>query len=57
MHRFGLRLFGTAVWKLLIIEPFSQWKLNKVETELEFGGVHGVVGERGVVGECFGSQI
>jgi hypothetical protein len=28
-----LRLFGTPVWKLLIIEPFSQWKLNKVETE------------------------
>jgi hypothetical protein len=23
------RLFGATVWKLLIIEPFSQWKLNK----------------------------
>jgi hypothetical protein len=28
----GLRLFGAMVWKLLIIESFSQWKLNKIET-------------------------
>jgi hypothetical protein len=37
------------MWKLLIIESFSQWKLlNRVETEnsvLEFGGVLGVVGK------------
>jgi hypothetical protein len=25
--------FGAMVWKLLIIEQFSQWKLNKIETE------------------------
>ncbi len=30
---FGLRLFGATVWKLLIIEAFSQWKLNKMKTE------------------------
>jgi len=28
-----LRLFEATVWKLLIIEPFSQWKLIKIETE------------------------
>jgi hypothetical protein len=30
-----LRLFGASVWKkkLLIIEPFSQQKLNKIKTE------------------------
>jgi hypothetical protein len=30
-----LRLFGATVWKkkLLIIEPFSQQKLNKITTE------------------------
>jgi hypothetical protein len=41
MHWLGLRLFGATVWKLLIIEPFSQWKLNKIKTEntvLEFWG-------------------
>jgi len=27
------RLFGAMVWKLLIIEPFSQWKLNEIKTE------------------------
>ncbi len=27
VHQLGLRLFGVYVWKLLIIEPFSQWKL------------------------------
>ncbi len=32
-HWLDLRLFGATVWKLLIIEPFSQWKLNKIETE------------------------
>jgi hypothetical protein len=31
--RLGLRLFGAMVWKLLIIEPFSQGKLNKIEIE------------------------
>jgi hypothetical protein len=25
--------FGAIVWKLLIIEPFSQGKLNKIESE------------------------
>ncbi len=30
VHRVGLRLFGVTMWKLLIIEPFSQWKLNKI---------------------------
>jgi len=24
LHQLGLRLFGTTVWKLLIIGPFSQ---------------------------------
>jgi hypothetical protein len=33
VHWFGLRLFGIMVWKLLIIEPFFQWKLNKIKTE------------------------
>jgi hypothetical protein len=26
-------MFGAIVWKLLIIEPFSQLKLNKIKTE------------------------
>jgi len=30
----GWRQFGATVWrKLLIIESFSQWKLNKIKTE------------------------
>ncbi len=33
VHWLGLKLFGAMVWKLLIIEPFSQWKLNKFETK------------------------
>jgi hypothetical protein len=33
VHWLGLRLFGTPVRKLLIIEPFSQWKLNKIKIE------------------------
>jgi len=33
VHRLGLRLLGAMVWKLLIIEPFFKWKLNKTETE------------------------
>jgi hypothetical protein len=33
LHPLGLRLFGATMWKLLIIESFSQWKLNKIETE------------------------
>jgi hypothetical protein len=32
-HQLDLRLFGTTVWKLLIIESFSQWKLNKIKTK------------------------
>jgi len=31
LHWLGLRLFGTTVWELLIIESFSQW--NKIKTE------------------------
>jgi hypothetical protein len=41
VHWLGLRLFGATMWKLLIIESFSQWKLNKIETGktvLEFWG-------------------
>jgi len=37
VHWLGLRFFGPMVWKLLIIEPFSQWKLNKIETEKSIG--------------------
>jgi hypothetical protein len=33
VHQFGLRLFGATMWKLLIIEPFFQWKLNKIKNE------------------------
>ncbi len=33
VHQLDFRLFGTMVWKLLITESFSQWKLNKLETE------------------------
>jgi hypothetical protein len=33
VHQLGLRLFGAMGWKLLIIEPFSQWKLNKIDIE------------------------
>jgi len=33
VHCLGLRLFGAVMWKLLIIESFFQWKLNKIETE------------------------
>jgi hypothetical protein len=37
VHQFGLRLFGATVWRLLIIEPFSQSKLSKIETQSCFG--------------------
>jgi hypothetical protein len=30
-------LFGAMVWKLLIIEPFFQGKLNKIEIENYIG--------------------
>jgi hypothetical protein len=33
VHWLGLRMFGAMVWKLLIIEPFFQWKPNKIGTE------------------------
>jgi hypothetical protein len=33
VHWLGLRLFGATKWKLLIIEPFSQWKPDKIEIE------------------------
>jgi len=33
VHWLGLGLFGATMWKILITEPFSQWKLNKIETE------------------------
>ncbi len=47
VHRLGLRLFGATVLKLLIIEPFSQWKLNKIQTE-NCIGIFGVVGKPSV---------
>jgi hypothetical protein len=37
VHWLRLRLFGATVWKLLIREPFSQWKLNKIKTENDIG--------------------
>jgi hypothetical protein len=40
VHWLSLRLFGAMVWKLLIIESFSQWKLNKIETE-NYTGIWG----------------
>ncbi len=33
LHPLGFRLFGATMWKLLIIESFFQWKLNKIQTE------------------------
>jgi hypothetical protein len=33
VHQLGLRLVGTMVWKLLMIEPFFQLKWNKIEIE------------------------
>ncbi len=33
VQQLGLRLFGAMMWKLLIIEPFCEWKLNKIKTE------------------------
>ncbi len=33
LHPLGLRLFGAMVWKLLIIESFFQWRLNKFQTQ------------------------
>ncbi len=33
VHQLGLRLFGAMVWKLLIIEPFFQWKLKIIKNE------------------------
>jgi hypothetical protein len=33
VHRFGLKLFGTMVWKLLIIELLFQWESNQIKTE------------------------
>jgi hypothetical protein len=45
MSKGELTWVETMVWKLSIIEPFSQWKLNKIQnkTVLEFGSVLGVV--------------
>jgi hypothetical protein len=47
VHELGFRLFGATMWKLLIIEPFFQWKINKIKLKfvLEFGGTLGVVGK------------
>jgi hypothetical protein len=42
VHWLGLRLFGAKMWKLLIIEPSSQWNLKikpKLKTVLKFGSV------------------
>jgi hypothetical protein len=33
VHPFPLSLFRAMAWKLLIIELFSQWELNKIKTE------------------------
>ncbi len=33
VHWLGSKLFGATMRKLLIIEPFSQWKLNKIKIE------------------------
>ncbi len=33
VHWLDSRLFRATMWKLLIIESFSQWKLNKIKTE------------------------
>jgi hypothetical protein len=34
VQQLGLKLFVGMVWKLLlIIEPYSQWKLDKIQTE------------------------
>jgi hypothetical protein len=33
VHWVGLRLFGTMMWKLLIIELLFEWKLNIIETK------------------------
>ncbi len=40
VHWLCLRLFGALLWNLLIIEPFffSQWKINKIETEKNYIG-------------------
>jgi hypothetical protein len=53
MHRLGLGLFGPMVWKLLIIDPFSQRKLNKIEIK-NFIGFQGILG---VGGKPLASQI
>ncbi len=47
VHQLGLKWFKAMVWKILIIKPFFQWKVNKIEIEivLEFEGVLGVVGK------------
>jgi hypothetical protein len=37
VQRLGLRLFRALVWKLLIVEPFFQWKLSKIETQHYIG--------------------
>jgi len=50
-RRLGLKLFGAPVWKLLIIESFPPWKLNKMKTEKlhwNLGGFLGVVGKPSV---------
>jgi len=31
VHQHGWRLFRAMVWRLLIIESFSQWKLNQIK--------------------------
>jgi hypothetical protein len=33
VHWLGLRLFGAMAWKLLIIQSFSQWKINKIKID------------------------
>ncbi len=47
VQQLGLRLFEVTMWKLLIIEPFCQWKLNKIKTEscIDIWGVLDVIGK------------
>jgi hypothetical protein len=45
VYQLGLRLFWVTTCKLLIIQPFCQWKWHKIEikTILEFWGILGVI--------------
>jgi hypothetical protein len=53
VHQLGLRLFVAVVWKLLIIESFSQCELNKKKIENHIG----ILGVLGIVGKPSTSEI